>query len=301
MLNEYYEFDYSQCSKYSITDITISNLCRPHKYKCIEEAIEEFSYNWECLGLEEFRRGSERLYLVDDQYYIKVSRNGLSMSGNNVTFSKNCPEELEQHICFSIFEDLLEDQFGDIQEGEKEFDNNISIATPRQILLKQECSSEEISKYYDEIADLTYELVNRYHNEVKTVRDLRETIEWYRYNRKNTYRNYIGFTPTVVSKVVNSINLENEWEITGDYESLSEEVPDKIDGAKKVVTLYKEDEKSEQFINHGIEIIEDDPKKGNEISVKSFSKEKGNIERESHEYNTSEELESKITNLMKKY
>lgn len=210
---ENFKFNIGEDVYHSVYDITIANTNRPHKHGHVEEGLDSYSQNWCLLEQDDgLRRGSSHLYLVDDEYYVSCSRTGLERSGNAVKFSNNCPDSLIFSVVSAVFEGVLSRNSIDISNGEDVFesDDQISFCTPKQFVLIQECTEEEINMYYDELADLLYQVVDKY-QDVTNVSDIEEVVEFYKGESKSLYRDYIDFEPSILSQVVPDIDGQNGW------------------------------------------------------------------------------------------
>lgn len=114
----HYEFDFNTGYFNRVDDMTPARLNREHKHSDVESGLDEYTYNWECIDeSKERKRGSDKLYLVCDKYYVWCSRTGMEKSGNAIHFSENSPEELRYDVWSAVFESILERKFGSIRDG----------------------------------------------------------------------------------------------------------------------------------------------------------------------------------------
>lgn len=232
MFDSYYEFTIPEDEFYRVDKYTPATQNREHKHKDVQEGLDKYTANWEILATnDERRRGSDTLYLVNDAHYIWCSRTGMESAGNTIQMSQSTPDDLRYTILSTVFEEVSRRKFGEIKQGidSNTFDSKtLSIASPRQLILAKELSESEQQAYYDELANLTTELLSRYY-ETETVDDLKEIITWYDTQRKELFREYTNFTPSTVSQVINSTEERNGWR-----------VPNKIDAGKRLtVVLHK--------------------------------------------------------------
>lgn len=237
---------------YSIYDITIASMNRPHKHKHVEEGLESFTYNWELLEEDDsLRRGSSKLYIVSDSYYVSCSRTGLEKSGNSLRFSSNCPDELIYEVVSAVFEGVLRRKSIDISDGldKSEFfgsDSSLKVSTPKEFVLATDCSDEELDMYYDELANLLYKTIEKYQKS-NSVEEIESIVESYRKNSKQLYREYKDFEPSILSQVIPKMNGKNGWIIRGS----------EIDAGKTLYIIRNENNgiESDAFC---IEIIKDE-------------------------------------------
>lgn len=125
-------------------------------------------------------------------------------------------------------------------------DGQISVCTPKQFVLVQECTEEEINMYYDELADLLYRVVDKY-QDATNVDDVEETVDFYKEESKSLYRDYIDFEPSILSQVIPNVNGRNGWIVgSGD-----------IDGGKTLYVIRNEDSGFEEDA-FCIEIVQDE-------------------------------------------
>lgn len=249
----------------------------------MENGISNYTHNWELVEVDDgLRRGSAQLYLVEDKYWISCSRTGLERSGNSVKFSSDCPEDLVFDVVSSVFEGVLRRNSIDISEGfEKDefFGSDVlKVATPKELVLAQECTQEEITEYYDELSDLLYDLIEKY-NEAETVEDVSESVNEYHELRKSLYRDAIDFEPSIVSEVVSDMSGRNGWIID----------KSDMDGAKKHHLIRHENNGDDDEIFY-IEILQDSV-----VQIIDFVEDDTLI---SYEYDTEKELRGYITELM---
>lgn len=278
-----YEFDISDCHYYSVYDITIANKNRPHKHEHVEEGLSDYTDNWELVEVDEdMRRGSSNLYLTDDQYWVSCSRTGLESAGNSIKFSSESPKELIYAVVSSVFEGVLSRNSIDISDGvnkEELLDSEgFKVASPRELVLAQSCTQDEIDEYYDQLSDALYALIEEYNN-CNDVNDIESAVQTYREYSKELYRNAIDFEPSIVSKTLPDISEKNGWIIDqGD-----------IDGAKKHHLIRHEQNGKNDNIFY-IEILNDSV-----VQVINYIKDE-NLE--SYQYETRDELEEYIEDLM---
>lgn len=230
----HYEFQPGRDVRYSIFDVTPAEQNRAHEHAHVERGLDAYTANWECVARSNSRRrGSDRLYLVDDSHYIHCSRTGMEQAGNCVRFSKNPADDLVFSVISSVFEGVVEQHDVSIQDGvnrEQLFDGGtLTIHSPNEVVLANECTQAEIESYYEDIADLFVSLISRYHD-ADTVDKIQSAVEWYRGERTDTFRDYIGFSPTVLSTVVNDLDPRNGWHI-----------PENIDAGKRDMVLIHGD------------------------------------------------------------
>ncbi len=217
MFESHYEFEISERYFNRVDNVTPAKLNREHKHADIEEGLDTYTKNWECIATStERRRGSDKLYLADDSYYILCSRTGMEKSGNVIKFCKNSPKELRFKVWSTVFENIIKRKVGSIKEGidKKEIQENdgIKYFTPKNFVLKHELSQEELNMYFDEMADLMVQLISKYH-ESNSIEELKNITKWYNNKSKFIYRDYIDFNPTITSRTLNNIDGENGWEI----------------------------------------------------------------------------------------
>lgn len=268
-----FNFNIGEDIYHSVYDITIANMNRPHKHTHVEEGLDSYTQNWCLLEHDDgLRRGSSHLYLVDDSYYVSCSRTGLERAGNAVKFSKNCPNRLIFSVASAVFEGVLRRNSIDISNGVDIFDadGQISVCTPKQFVLVQECTEEEIDMYYDELADLLYRVVDRY-QDATNVDDIEEIVEFYREESKLLYRDYTDFEPSILSQVIPDVNGRNGW-IVGSND---------IDGGKTLYVIRHEDSGFEKDA-FCIEVVRDELVELVEQATETV------LEKE--RYNTKEEL-----------
>lgn len=213
MFDTHYEFRIPQDYLYSVYDYTPATQNREHKHSDIEEGIKEYTFNWECIDTDtERRRGSDKLYLAEDKYYIWSSRTGMEKAGNSVQFSENTPKELRFSVLKALFENVSERKFGEIKQGlqKKEIGGSLSARSPKAVVLEEKLTTDELNDYFDDMAELAVDLISRYHM-VESIEDLERVIEWYSDARKQLFRDYIDFEPTILSQAVNELESKNNW------------------------------------------------------------------------------------------
>jgi hypothetical protein len=254
---------------------------RPHKRSHVEDGLESYTANWELIERDDgLHRGSAHLYLVDDAYYVACSRTGLERAGNSLKFSSDSPDELVFSVVSAVFEGVLRRNSIDISDGIDLFDSDggISVCTPKEFVLVQECTEEEIDEYYDELADLLYNSIGRYQDAI-TVKEIEDIVESYRGESKDLYRDYTDFEPSVLSRVIPDIESRNGWIIgSGD-----------IDGGKTLYVIRHEDSGIEQDA-FCIEIVQDEMVELVEQATETV------LER--GEYETKDELEDVLDETM---
>lgn len=234
LFSEHYQFTIPEDYFYSVDDIAPTTGNRNHKHSDVEQGLDSVSSNWECIGSSnERRRGSDKLYLVNDAHYIWCSRTGMESAGNTVQFSKSTPENIRFRVLKSVFEHVASRNFGEIKNGEEIADaiesDSFSISSPRQFVLAKELTEEEISDYYDDISEVTIELLEKYYDAV-SIEELKEVVEWWRERRKHLFREYIEFEPSIMSTVVPEFSDNSEWRVPSDVD----------EGASLIVILYED-------------------------------------------------------------
>lgn len=228
MFSSYYEFDIGEGYYSRVDKMTTARLNREHKHSDVEFGLDDYTHNWECIAEStERRRGSDKLYLVNDEYYIWCSRTGMEKSGNSIHFSKNTPEELRFCVWSALFEKILERKFGSIKEGidKKKVMEETGGISPRAFILADKLTQDELNEYFDDMADLLVELIQKYHR-IQSCGELESLIEWYDKESTRLYRDYTNFKPTILSEVLTEIEGFNGWV-----------VPDKVDGAKRLSVI----------------------------------------------------------------
>lgn len=213
MFDSHYDFTINEGYFDKVSDMTISRLNREHKHSDVESGLDDYTYNWECLDSStERRRGSDKLYLVNDKYYIWCSRSGVENIGNAIKFSQECSEELRFTVWSTVFEKVLERKFGAIKDGicKESIIKTTNCLSPKTFVLAKKLSQKELDSYFDDMADLVIELIKKYHN-VKSTKDIKNIVEWYKNQTELLYRNYLNFTPTILSQVLNNIDVRNGW------------------------------------------------------------------------------------------
>lgn len=249
MFDSYYSFSIPEDYLYSVYDFTPATQNREHEHSDIEEGLDEYTYNWECLDTDSSRRrGSDKIYLVEDQYYVWSARTGMEKAGNSVEFSENSPYSLRFDVLKTLFENVSQRKFGDIKEGLKktEVEQGMSVMTPKAFVLKQKLTEDELVSYFDEMAELTVDLISRYHT-IESIDELNELIEWYSDSRTQIFRDYTNFEPTILAQVVNSIEGVNGWK-----------APDDVDKGKSFTILMHEEfgQSENGFVESVIQIDE---------------------------------------------
>lgn len=281
MVFDKFEFNIGEDMYYSVYDITIASMNRPHKHSHVEEGLDSYTKNWSLLEHDDgLRRGSSRLYLVNDKHYVSCSRTGLESAGNAVKFSKDCPDDLVFSVVSAVFEGVLRRNSIDISENPDVFDSDgqISVHTPKEFVLAQECTEEEIDMYYDEIADLIYTVIDKY-QDAGSVEDVEEIVEFYNEESRSLYRDYTNFEPSILSQVVPSVEGRNGWIVgSGD-----------IDGGKTLYVIRHEDGGFEEDA-FCIEIVRDELVELVEQATKTVI--------EGEEYETKGELRNILDNMM---
>lgn len=232
MFADYYEFSLQDDYYYPVNDYTPASLNREHEHDDVYEGAKKFSYNVEVIATDdERRRGSDALLLVDDRHYIWCSRTGMESAGNTIQISNSAPVELRYTVLETVFENVLQRKFGEIGDGvdtDSFNSDTLSIMTPRGFVLANELTKEELEEYFDELGDLTVTLLEEFYT-TETPDDLKRIVEDYAEKRKSLYREYTDFTPTIASKVINSLEGINGWRM-----------PEEIDAGKRLVVIMHE-------------------------------------------------------------
>lgn len=287
MFADHYEFSLQEDYYYPVNDYTPASLNREHEHDDVYNGATEFSPNVEKIATDdERRRGSDVLFLVDDQHYIWCSRTGMESAGNTIQISKSAPVELRYTVLETVFENILQRKFGQIGDGidiDKFDSDTLSVITPRSFVLASKLDEDELEAYFDDLGDLTTELLQNFY-ETQTPSDLKTIVSEYKEKRKTLYRDYTDFTPTIASKVINSLEGSNGWRI-----------PDEIDAGKSLVVLMHETmdygENKRRCLNivisqdETIELIEEVDHEDDILDSRS--------------YTSSEELEQHIGDFMK--
>lgn len=234
LFSEHYKFTIPEDYFYSIDAIAPTTGNRNHKHTDVEEGLETVSPNWELIASsDERRRGSDRLYLVDDAHYVWCSRTGMESAGNTVQFSASTPKKIRFAVLRSVFENVASRNFGEIKNGEEIAESiesdSLSVSSPRQFVLAKELTEEEVSDYYDDVSDATIELLEKYYEAV-SIEELKEVIDWWRNSRKSLFREYIDFEPSIMSQVVPEFAEDSEWR-----------VPSGVDGGMNLIVILYED------------------------------------------------------------
>jgi len=222
IFSEHYEFDVIRGDDYYIrvSDIVPSELNRCHKHKDIEKALDEYTQNWELVATDsERRRGSDYLWLVNDQYYILCSRSGMESVGNSLHMSKNTPTELKYAVISTVFEEVSKRQFGTIKTEETNERNNITVSTPRGFIIHHVLDEEEQQNYYDDIADVSVELLEKYYS-CETIDDIKSLIGWYNEKMNTVFREYVPKEPSILGElfIKEEYTCPNGWETPEDLE-----------------------------------------------------------------------------------
>ncbi len=218
MFDSHYNFKIGEGYFDKVSDMTPARLNREHKHSDVESGLDKYTHNWECINSStERRRGSDKLYLVDDKYYIWCSRSGVENIGNAIKFSHKCSEELRFTVWSTVFEKVLERKFGAIKDGicKESIINTTSCLSPKTFILAKELSQKELDSYFDDMANLVIELIEKYHN-VTSTKDIENIVDWYKNQTELLYRDYIDFTPTILSQVLNNIDGRNGWIVPTD-------------------------------------------------------------------------------------
>lgn len=185
---------------YPIHEYTPAQGLREHNHDDVEDAIAAYTYNYEVIGTNtEGSRHSSRLFLVDDQYYVRSSRSGLESSGNTIWFSENTPEDLQFEVLDTVFNRVLQRQTDSIKTGDDTADDaeHLTVLTPRAFVLQTELSQDELREYYDTIAEYTFELIEAY-NDVEEIKEFKEVVSEYNEKTKQLFRDAIDFEPSIL-------------------------------------------------------------------------------------------------------
>lgn len=105
--------------------------------------------------------------------------------------------------------------------------NAMSIKT---FVLAKKLTQDELDSYFDDMADLIVELIDKYHSTTSTP-DLEDLAAWYHNQSTLIYRDYTDFTPTILSQVLNNIEGRNGWVVPSD----------ELDGGERFSVLIHED------------------------------------------------------------
>lgn len=241
MFSEHYEFSIQSDYYYPVNDYTPATLNREHEHDDVYDGAKSFSPNVELIDTdEERRRGSDTLFLVDDQHYIWCSRTGMESAGNTIQMSESSPVELRYAVLETVFEKILERKFGDIGDGldtESFNADSLSVMSPRNFILAEELTQDELEAYFDDLGELTVELLEQFYD-TETPADLKEIISEYSDAQTELFREYTDFEPTVASQVINSLEGKNGWR-----------VPDEVDEGKSLIVLLHEE------MDYGDEVV----------------------------------------------
>ena len=287
MFDSYYKFTVGEGYFDKVTDMTPARLNREHKHSDVESGLDNYTHNWECVDESyERRRGSDKLYLVNDKDYVWCSRTGMEKAGNSIRFSKSSSEELRYTVWSSVFENVLERKFGSIKDGickESIIDNGGSIS-PKTFVLVKKLSQEELDSYFDDMADLVIELIEKYHNTTSTT-DIENLTAWFEDQTTILYRDYTDFEPSILSQVLNNIEGRNGWVVP----------TDEIDGAKRVSVHIHENytpnmEDGDVMDIYTIEINEGTPNEANLV----YEDDTGETIMDERTYQTRDELRNTL-------
>lgn len=219
MFEDYHVFDSYTGNDYyySVFDITPATSNRPHKHEHVEHGLDEYTSNWELLATDtERRRGGDRLWLVNDEHYIHCSRTGMERAGNTLMFSESTPDDLRFTIISNVFEGVSKREFGAIKEEEITDIGNLTVTTPRALIIHKELTKEEQQEYYDDMADLAVTLLTKYYD-CQTIDEIKTIVEWYNDERTNVFYEYVPRKPTPLGLLFNSeFELPDEWYRRGD-------------------------------------------------------------------------------------
>lgn len=231
LFSDYYDFDIHNDYYYKIQDYIPVDHYREQKHKDIIEGAKNYSINTEVLDKSSRRkRGSDIILLVDDEHYIWSSRTGMESAGNCVQMSESCPNKLRYSILSNIFKNILRRKFEyDISQGVDKneiFSKKMNISSPKSFVLANKLDQTEIDKYYDDLADLTVDMMAEYY-ESEDCEDLKNIVSKYNKDKKELFRDYIDFEPTDISQVINNTDSKNGWS-----------VPENVDDGKDFVTIF---------------------------------------------------------------
>lgn len=191
MFDGHYKFSFQDDYYYPVNDFTPARLNREHKYPDVEKGLDSYTSNWEIVDESNERsRGSDKLYLVDDTYYVHCSRTGMEASGNIIRFSENSPDDLRFSVLSSVFEAILNRKFGKIKEGGETRKKGLQISSPRAFVLQNNLSSEELEEYYEKAADIVFELTGKY-NQTETCDGLKTISDWYHKEMEELYQEFV--------------------------------------------------------------------------------------------------------------
>lgn len=289
MFSEHYTFDVlndDDC-KYKISNISPANLNRMHKHEHVETALDEYTYNWELVATNTERaRGSDHLWLVDDEHYIQCSRSGQENVGNTIMFSKSTPEELRFKIVSQLFESVTNERFGTIQSEEMSNQNQLVFATPKSVVIHAQLNEEEQQQYYSDIADTTTELLEKYY-QAKTIEDIEEIIDWYNSKTKDIYYDYIPTERTKIWELFTErdYNCPNGW-LT----------PETVEEDASTIAILHEDYDAIEgtgyavFIHHSLKTVSIEYEKDHEVEMT-----------EEHTISSLDELEETLNDLLNQY
>lgn len=284
MFESYYNFEIGEDYYNRIYDMTPATLNREHKHTDVESGLNNYTYNWECIAQNsEYRRGSAKLYLINDEHYICCSRTGMEKAGNSIQFSKSCPEKLRYEVWSSVFEHILERKFGSIKNGidKESIINNAGAMSLKTFVLANKLSPDELRSYFDDMADLIIQLIEKYHT-TNSTSDIEEIVTWYHEQSTLLYRDYTNFTPTMLSQVLNNIEERNGWVI-----------PSNVDGGKRFSVIIHEDYTPNMEDGQVMDIytIEIDESVNNEVNL-VHENNQGETILEEKTYETKHELQS---------
>lgn len=241
LFSDYYDFNIHNDYYYKIQDYIPVDHLREQKHKDIIEGAKNYSINTEVLDKSSRRkRGSDIILLVDDEHYICSSRTGMESAGNCVQMSESCPNKLRYSILSNIFENILRRKFEyDISQGVDKseiFSRKMNISTPKSFVLANKLDQTEIDKYYDDLADLTVDMMTEYY-ESEDCEDLKNIVSKYNKDKKELFRGYIEFEQTDISQVINNTDSKNGWNM-----------PENVDGGKDFVTIFNK--RTDRFMDN---------------------------------------------------
>lgn len=196
---------------YRVADYSPATLHGEHRHEDVEYGVQKYTDSWELIETDDGRgRGSDQLYLVNDEHYVLCSRTGLETSGNAVHFSEGTPEALRFAVLTTIFERVTTRKFPR-ENSETGDTTSRSITTPDGNTITVELDAGDLSPHSAAKTDLTHELLTRYET-VTELSDLQELVDWYQSERKELFNKYVrDDDPTVLSEVVTDISLSDKW------------------------------------------------------------------------------------------
>lgn len=292
MFEDHFEFSIGEDYLCSVYDYTPAEQNREHHHEDVRDGIEEYTYNWELVAKDsERRRGSDTLFLVDDEHYVWCSRTGMERAGNSVRFSASSPDELRFAVLSGLFESVSRRKFGEISEGidKDDFtDDSLTVATPKGFILANELTQEELNEYFNEMAEIVVELIDRYNTEVDSCDALAELIDWYDDVTTELFREYAydDFQPTTVSQVFPEYDFPDGW--TGP--------PELGDNKSFAIAMYSDTEvRDDGVYQYLIEVVNDD------TTRLVFEQGDEETELDSREYESTDELEAILDEFLSEY